>query len=164
MPLGPATPAGLHHGLSSLRPGSRPTPVLTPGDGSHSSPLLKHAAAVPLPLFSDGRGEPASSPRHVTTESGLNFGHVDIDTNDVSDSSDSTASKSGSDAVDDYRDVDTRSPLSPHLSQLLNLGGRSVYSLQGGEAAEAGTKLHSVRFWLINRENADLTRNHICSI
>jgi hypothetical protein len=76
----------------------------------------------------------------VTTENSPNFG--------TGGSSDSSASEGDSFyTMDDYEDVDANSPLSPHLSQLLNLGERSVYSLQGCEAAETGSKLHSVSFY-----------------
>jgi hypothetical protein len=149
-PVSPATPARLYHvphgsdlslphKSSPARPGPQPALVLTSpqnGGGFRSFPLSKHdAVPIPPPLFGD-----ASSPGHVTTENSPNFG--------TGGSSDSSASEGDSFyTMDDYGDVDANSPLSPHLSQLLNLGGRSVYSLQGREAAETGSKLHSVSFY-----------------
>ena len=43
--------------------------------------------------------------------------------------------------------LDTSSP----LNQMLGLGGRSVGSLQGKEAAEFGSQLHSVRSRLLTQ-------------
>jgi hypothetical protein len=118
------------------------------GGGPYGLRVLKVASVSNLSLSPGGdRGRRALSPEHVPTESGPGIRNVAIDTNEARNSSDSSDSEDdSSDTVEDHEPTDSNVPLSSHLSQLLDLGGRSIYSLQGREAAEAGSKLHSVSF------------------
>jgi hypothetical protein len=54
-----------------------------------------------------------------------------------------------SDCVEDRSVTASKAPISSHLPRLLRLKGRSIYTLQGKEAAELGSKLHDARFRLL---------------
>jgi len=78
----------------------------------------------------------------MTTESGPDA--AGLDGAYSSDFSDSESDSSGT--VEDVGDMNSNTPTSSHISQLLNIEQHLICSLQGREAAETGSKLHSVRY------------------
>ena len=61
--------------------------------------------------------------------------------------SDSGGSRNSYDIEDQEASDSEASIFSPHLYRNLGLHKQLIYSLQGNEAAEAGSKIHSVGFW-----------------